>query len=107
MVNSVIAAENGVSWIDSTVTGMGRGPGNVKTEYSVIEFKYIKNDYERLSRLLDVINKFFEPLKNEYMWGDNTYYYISANKSVHPTYVQEIIDNKNYNTNEDSFHKSI
>ena len=49
MVNSVIAAENGVSWIDSTVTGMGRGPGNVKTEYSVIEFKYIKNEYERLT----------------------------------------------------------
>ena len=31
--NSISAIENGATWIDSTVTGMGRGPGNSETEY--------------------------------------------------------------------------
>ena len=39
MENSIIAIENGVNWIDSTVLGMGRGPGNVKTENLVLEFE--------------------------------------------------------------------
>ena len=30
--NSIVANKNGVKWIDSTITGMGRGPGNLKTE---------------------------------------------------------------------------
>ena len=35
--NSISAIENGVTWIDSTITGMGRGPGNSETEYILIE----------------------------------------------------------------------
>ena len=30
--NSLYALKNGVTWVDSTISGMGRGPGNVKTE---------------------------------------------------------------------------
>ena len=32
LANTVAANANGVKWVDSTVLGMGRGPGNVKTE---------------------------------------------------------------------------
>ena len=35
--NSISAIKNGVTWVDSTVTGMGRGPGNSETEYMLIE----------------------------------------------------------------------
>ena len=35
--NSISAIQNGATWIDSTVTGMGRGPGNSETEYILIE----------------------------------------------------------------------
>ena len=38
LVNGVTAFNNGVKWIDSTVTGMGRGAGNIKTEYALLEF---------------------------------------------------------------------
>ena len=37
--NSVAAINNSVDWIDCTVTGMGRGPGNTKTEYLILELK--------------------------------------------------------------------
>ena len=43
--NSLEALENGVKWIDTTVTGMGRGPGNTKTEIAILEFeKKFKGD---------------------------------------------------------------
>ena len=35
--NTLTAIEEGVTWLDATVTGMGRGPGNARTEESVIE----------------------------------------------------------------------
>ena len=28
----IYALKNGVKWIDTTISGMGRGPGNTKTE---------------------------------------------------------------------------
>ena len=34
-INSLSAIDHGVSWIDSTVSGIGRGAGNVKTEQLV------------------------------------------------------------------------
>ena len=39
LANSLRAIEEGVTWIDSTVMGMGRGPGNCKTEYLAIEME--------------------------------------------------------------------
>ena len=35
-MNSLVAVKSGIEWIDSTVTGMGRGPGNAQTEYIVL-----------------------------------------------------------------------
>ena len=37
LANTLRAFANGVTWLDSTVTGMGRGPGNARTEELVIE----------------------------------------------------------------------
>ena len=39
LINTQVAIENGVTWADSTVTGMGRGPGNSKTEYLVLKYQ--------------------------------------------------------------------
>ena len=63
--NSVSAINNSVDWIDCTVTGMGRGPGNTKTEYLVIE---LKKKRENLISLLNLIQNYFEPLKEKYKW---------------------------------------
>ena len=35
----MVALKNGVKWIDTTISGMGRGPGNTKTELAIIEFE--------------------------------------------------------------------
>ena len=41
--NSLTAIDNGVTWVDSTISGMGRGPGNVKTEIALIALDKYRN----------------------------------------------------------------
>ena len=91
MENSIAASKNSVKWIDSTVTGMGRGPGNTKTEQAVLEFKTKKISNEKLVSLLKLIKFFFEPLKDKYKWGSNPYYYFAGLHSIHPSFVQEML----------------
>ncbi len=89
--NSISAIENGVTWIDSTITGMGRGPGNSETEYILIEMsKFSKKKYNLLP-LTKIIKNYFEPLKLRYKWGPNTFYYLAGKHGIHPTYIQEML----------------
>ncbi|WP_218310931.1 aldolase catalytic domain-containing protein [Alteromonas antoniana] len=89
--NTLTAAESGVSWLDSTVTGMGRGPGNARTEELVIEVAELHNKQINLVPLLSLINRYFQPLKNKCGWGSNPYYFLSGKYGIHPTFVQEML----------------
>ncbi len=92
--NTLAAIENGVTWIDSTVTGMGRGPGNSETEYVLIEMsKKTKKKYDLLP-ITKIIKKYFEPLKLKYKWGPNSFYYLAGKYGIHPTYIQEMLNIK-------------
>ena len=42
--NTLEAIKCGIEWIDSTITGIGRGPGNTKTEELVIELSNLKKE---------------------------------------------------------------
>ncbi len=102
--NSISAIEHGVTWIDSTVTGMGRGPGNSETEYLIIELaKYSKKQFNLLP-LTKIISKYFEPLKIKYKWGPNAFYYLAGKHGIHPTYIQEMLTIK---MNEDEILEAI
>lgn len=96
MVNSMQAISDGVNWIDSTVTGMGRGPGNLQTEYSVIEIAEMKKKPLNIKPLISLIEKYFEPLKTFYKWGKNPYYYLSGKNAIHPSFVQEMLSDSRY-----------
>lgn len=91
VANSLKAIEKGVTWIDATVTGMGRGPGNAQTEYILIELASRGLKQSHLTPLLSLIREHFQPMKVKYGWGINPYYYIAGKYGVHPTYVQEML----------------
>ena len=55
LANSMRAVEEGVTWIDGTVTGMGRGPGNAKTEYLAIELDHFGSYHTIYMPLMKVI----------------------------------------------------
>jgi len=94
--NTLFAINNGITWVDSTVTGMGRGAGNVNTELLAIEISDIKNTELNIKPLISLISKKFNPLKDKYGWGTNPFYYLSGKNSVHPTYVQEMMSDSRY-----------
>tara|TARA_B100000965_G_scaffold394784_1_gene407462 strand:+ start:2933 stop:4540 length:1608 start_codon:yes stop_codon:yes gene_type:complete len=89
--NSISAIKNSVEWIDSTVAGMGRGPGNTKTEYAILEFKKQKSGNDKLVNLLKLVKDYFDPIKEKYKWGSNPFYYYAGLNSIHPTFVQEML----------------
>ena len=91
VANSLAAIEGGVTWIDSTITGMGRGPGNSETEYILIEMQKFSNKKFNILPITSVIKNYFEPLKLRYKWGPNPFYYLAGKHSIHPTYIQEMI----------------
>ena len=91
--NSLFAIENGITWVDSTITGMGRGPGNCQTEEILIELlsKFNSFNTNDVSTIINIISKHFEKLKQKYKWGKNIYYYLSGKLGIHPSYLQNII----------------
>jgi 4-hydroxy 2-oxovalerate aldolase len=96
LVNSLQAMEDGVTWIDATVTGMGRGPGNAKTEQLVIEVAERRHTRLDIAPLLSLVEHRFRPMQAKYGWGTNTYYYLAGKYGIHPTYVQAMLADSRY-----------
>lgn len=96
LANSMQAVADGVTWVDGTVTGMGRGPGNVKTEYLAIELENYRSGKVSITPLLAVITKYFRPMQIHYGWGTNTFYFLAGKYGIHPTYVQEMLGDPRY-----------
>lgn len=89
LVNSMYAIENGVSWIDGTVLGMGRGAGNTRIESLLLDLNCVGRDYDHYS-LYNMVEGSFKRLQDKYKWGQNLSYHIAAMNEIHPTYVQEM-----------------
>lgn len=98
--NTLHAFSHGVTWLDSTVTGMGRGPGNARTEELVIEINIANHQYFNLVPLMSLINTHFLPLKHRFSWGTNPYFYLAGKYSIHPSYIQEMLSDSRFD-NED------
>ncbi|WP_372737913.1 aldolase catalytic domain-containing protein [Neptunomonas sp.] len=94
--NTLQGKSDGVTWLDATVTGMGRGPGNARTEELVIEIADIRKESINMVPLMSIIRTFFQPLKNKCGWGSNPYYYLAGKYGIHPTYIQEMLNDTRY-----------
>lgn len=94
--NTLRAIDEGVTWVDATVTGMGRGPGNARTEELVIALDGQDGREANLVPLMALIRQHFQPMKNRYGWGTNPYYFLSGKYGIHPTYIQEMLGDPRY-----------
>lgn len=99
--NTITAIEEGVEFIDGTVTGMGRGAGNLLTEQFLLGHS-IRNSDERFdsSALLHIIETYIQPLKDHYKWGYNTSYMYSGLLNIHPTYGQQLSSTGRFTSSE-------
>jgi 4-hydroxy 2-oxovalerate aldolase len=91
LANTLSARDAGATWLDATVTGMGRGPGNARTEELVIEAEDFRQRKASFVPLMALIRKHFGPMKEKHGWGSNPYYYLSGKYGLHPTYIQEML----------------
>lgn len=84
--------KNGFGLIDTSVTGMGRGAGNLLFE-EFLKKKVSKNKFVFIKRF---ITKHMKKLKNIYRWGPSFPYVYSAKNNIHPTYVQNLLNEKKF-----------
>ena len=94
--NSLCALDEGATWVDSTVSGMGRGPGNTRTEELVIEVAKRRGERLNLAPLMSLLRKYFMPMKAQHGWGTNPYYYLAGIHGIHPTFIQEMLDDARF-----------
>lgn len=98
LINSLTAIEHGVEIIDSTVLGMGRGAGNLKTELllTVLASKFgVEIDFNALGLLVQS----FEGLQKEHEWGTNLPYMISGSNSLPQKDVMDWVTARFYSLN--------
>ncbi|WP_417530281.1 aldolase [Marinobacter lipolyticus] len=95
--NTLRALAEGVEWVDATVTGMGRGPGNARTEELAIEVAERRGGRINLVPLMKTIGEYFQPLKDKHRWGSNPFYYLAGKYGIHPSYIQEMLSDSRYN----------
>ncbi|WP_376695215.1 aldolase catalytic domain-containing protein [Wenzhouxiangella sp. EGI_FJ10305] len=96
LANTLRALDEGVTWVDSTVTGMGRGPGNARTEELVIEIAERRGRAANLVPLMTLVHEHFKSMQAHFGWGTNPYYYLAGKYGIHPTFIQVMLSDSRY-----------
>ena len=80
--NTIETLTMGVSYLDSTVSSLGRGAGNCPTE---LLLGFLKNPKYHISPLLTFIEKHIVPLREEgLVWGYDVPYLLTGRLNQHP-----------------------
>ena len=90
--NTIEALTNGASFLDATVSGMGRGAGNCYME-SLLGF--LKNPKYNLVPIMDLVQKHIKAIKEEgNVWGYDIPYLLTGVLNSHPRSAIAFIDEK-------------
>jgi 4-hydroxy 2-oxovalerate aldolase len=99
--NALAAIEAGATWVDASVIGMGRGPGNLKTELILQHLETRQqHPYYRTAPVYDLISRTWDALHRQYGWGPSAPYVLSGHLAVHPTYAQDLLESGRYTVSE-------
>jgi 4-hydroxy 2-oxovalerate aldolase len=96
VANSMAALAAGATWVDATVTGMGRGAGNTQTEYLSLEMARKGLATYHLLDIQRAATGWLAKLKEKCQWGTNIYYYEAGLRALHPSYVQQMLSSNRY-----------
>jgi 4-hydroxy 2-oxovalerate aldolase len=79
--NTIMGASKGVTFLDSSIYGMGRAAGNTPTELLV---SYLKNPRYEVRPLLEIIEKHMITMREKWEWGYLIPYMIVGSLDEHP-----------------------
>ena len=90
--NTIETLSYGVSYLDTTVQGMGRGAGNCATE---LLLGFLRNPKYNLYSVLTFIEKYMLPLKEQgVVWGYDLQYMLTGQLNRHPREAMEFTAEK-------------
>lgn len=98
LINTLTAIEEGVDIVDATITGMGRGAGNLKMELllTVLNARgQVDFDFNALSK----VTSSFAALQRDYEWGTNLPYMVSGAHSLPQKQVMAWVTKRFYSFN--------
>ena len=98
LINTITAIDCGVDIVDATITGMGRGAGNLKTELLLTHLSSVQGlqiNFNSLSSVVDV----FSVLQDKYNWGTNLPYMVSGANSLPQKQVMDWVSKRFYSFN--------
>lgn len=98
LINTLTAIECGADMVDATITGMGRGAGNLKTELLLTALNQRNNldvDFNALSSVTDA----FVQLQKKHEWGTNLPYMVSGANSLPQKDVMDWVGKRYYSFN--------
>ncbi|WP_008637904.1 aldolase catalytic domain-containing protein [Bizionia argentinensis] len=95
LINTITAIEEGCDIVDATITGMGRGAGNLRTELLLTYFDS-KNILKTRYAIMSNVVSSFENLKAHYAWGTNLPYMFSGAFSLPQKQVMEWVGLNRY-----------
>ena len=78
--------------IDASLGGMGRAPGNLKTELLAYYLNFEKQNKYDMKYIYKLLEKDIKDISKEYNWDLNFIYSISAFEKVHRTYAEYLIN---------------
>jgi 4-hydroxy 2-oxovalerate aldolase len=79
--NSIQAIIDGANFVDASVYGIGRGPGNCCQE---LLLSFLQNPKYKLRPVLQLIQDYYLPLREKIEWGYIIPYMITGNLNEHP-----------------------
>lgn len=101
--NTIESMRAGASYLDGTVSGMGRGAGNCHLE-SLLSF--LRNPRYKLSPMMDFISKYIPQVKAEgAVWGFDIPYMLTGVLNIHPSAAIKFI--KDGRTDYSEFYKDL
>ncbi len=100
--NTIEAMMYGTSFLDVTISGLGRGAGNCSMELLI---GFLKNPKYKLMPVLDFIENHIVPLEKELDWGYSIPYMITGQLVEHPRSAIKARDEQD--TKYTSFYKNL
>lgn len=94
--NCLTAVEHGISYVDASIYGMGRGVGNLPLEILISYLQDVSPDRYNTLPLLEIIRSSFLALNQKDRWGYSLAGLISAVFDVHPSYGARLLDHGEY-----------
>ena len=98
--NTLRAIEEGVTFVDASIFGMGRGSGNLPIEVLVGYLEKQGNSRYNTVPYLEVVERFYLDLFKILNWGYKIQSLMGGLKNIHPYYIDDLFKRETYTVDE-------